>query len=38
MVFMVFARVAEELLEVEVSSRTLWEALRRKFDSPAVRF
>jgi hypothetical protein len=32
MVFMVFARVPEELLGVEVSSRLLWEAKARKFD------
>ena len=33
---MVFARVPEELLGVEVSSRSLWAAKRRKFDSLAV--
>ncbi len=38
MVFMVFARVPEELLGVEVSSRTLWEALRRKFDRGSLDF
>jgi hypothetical protein len=32
MVFMVFARVPEELLGVEVSDRTLWEAKARKFN------
>jgi hypothetical protein len=38
MVFMVFARVPEELLGVEVSSRTLWEALRRKLGGGSLDF
>jgi hypothetical protein len=33
MVFMIFARVPEELLGVEVSDHTLWAAKARKFGS-----
>lgn len=36
MVFMVFARVPEELLGVEVSDRSLSTAVARKFGSLAV--
>ena len=38
MVFMVFARVPEELLGVEVSSRSLSTALARKFDRGSLDF